>query len=46
MKVKALVWMGMETDTFQAMEHFLQDVMGLQQVHHAQDFASFQLPKR
>jgi hypothetical protein len=46
MKIKALVWMGIKTDTFQEMEHFMQDVMGLPQVHHAQDFAVFQLPNK
>jgi hypothetical protein len=46
MKVKALAWMGIKTDTFQEMEHLLQDVMGLQQVHHAQDFVVFQLPNK
>jgi predicted enzyme related to lactoylglutathione lyase len=46
MKIKALVWMGIKTDKFQEMEHFLQDVMGLQQAHHAQDFVVFQLPNK
>lgn len=46
MKTKALVWMGIKTDTFQEMEQFLQNVMGLQPVHQAQDFAVFQLPNK
>jgi predicted enzyme related to lactoylglutathione lyase len=46
MKIKALVWMGIKTDAFQEMEQFMQDVMGLRQVHHAQDFAVFQLPNK
>ena len=46
MKVKALAWMGIKTAKFQEMEHFLQDVMGLQQVHHAHDFSVFQLPSK
>lgn len=46
MKIKALVWMGIKTDTFQEMEHFFRDVMGLQQVHHEQDFIVFQLPNK
>ena len=46
MKIKALVWMGIKTNTFQEMEHFLQDVMGLQPIHHAQDFVVFQLPNK
>ena len=46
MKIKALVWMGIKTVTFQEMEQFLQDVMGLQQTHHAQDFVVFQLPNK
>lgn len=29
MKIKALVWMGIKTETFQQMEQFLQEVMGL-----------------
>ena len=46
MKIKALVWMGIKTDKFPEMEHFLQDVMGLQQTYHAQDFVVFQLPNK
>jgi hypothetical protein len=46
MKIKALVWMGIKTKTFQEMEQFLQDVMGLQPIHHAQDFVVFQLPNK
>jgi catechol 2,3-dioxygenase-like lactoylglutathione lyase family enzyme len=46
MKVKALAWVGIKTDKFQEMEHFLQDVMGLQQTYHAQDFVLFQLPNK
>ena len=46
MKVKALAWMGIKTDKFPQMEHFLKDVMGLQQVHHAHDFSVFQLPNK
>jgi hypothetical protein len=46
MKVKSLVWMGIKTDSFQKMEQFLQDVMGLQQTHHAHDFVVFQLPNK
>jgi len=46
MKVKALDWMGIKTDTFQEMEQFLHDVMGLQPAHHAPDFVVFQLPNK
>jgi predicted enzyme related to lactoylglutathione lyase len=46
MKVKSLVWMGIKTDSFQKMEQFLQDVMGLPQTHHAHDFVVFQLPNK
>jgi predicted enzyme related to lactoylglutathione lyase len=44
MKVKGIAWMGIKTDKFQEMERFLQEVMGLQQTYHAQDFVLFQLP--
>lgn len=46
MKIKALVWMGIKTNTFQEMELFLQDVMGLQPIHRAHDFVVFQLPNK
>ena len=46
MKVKSLVWMGIKTDSFQKMEQFLQEVMGLQPTHHAHDFVVFQLPNK
>ncbi len=44
MKVKALCWMGVKTEKFDEMQQFLRNVMGLQQLHQAHDFAVFQLP--
>jgi predicted enzyme related to lactoylglutathione lyase len=46
MKVKAISWIGIKTDKFHEMDHFLQNVMGLQRARHAEDYALFQLQNK
>jgi catechol 2,3-dioxygenase-like lactoylglutathione lyase family enzyme len=43
---RALVWLGIWTDEFQAMLDFLRDVLALAVVEQAPRFARFQLPNR